>query len=157
MKASSWLGYSLIPAALAIGALYWLSFGQGLHYFQRELAQEKRRAEIVNATPLPTAPLEIRLDERRDASLVIERAEIDGSALWVYLKNIGQQKKRFIQIHWKLIAPDGTVVKAGANYASLRGGPDELEPGERAEVKLNVDADPRATVLRLRTSDFDDR
>lgn len=142
-----------IPAVLALAALWWLAFGQGLHYFRRALSQEKRHAEIVGAVVLPKEPLKITISDRRDAAVRIDRAEIDGGDLWIYYKNFGSSTSSSIQFTWKLYAPDGTVVKSQWGYASIHGydnAPDQLDPGERGELHLKIPPDARAVRIDLR-------
>lgn len=141
-----------IPAVLALGALWWLAFGEGLHYFRRELSQEKRHAEAVGAGVLPKNPIEIKIIENRVASVRVDRAEIDGGDLWVYYKNFGQSRKEYIRYQWRLIAPDGTIVQSQEGYPSIyskTSSPDSLMPGQRAEMRLKITADPRAVILEI--------
>lgn len=145
--------YFAIPAVLAVAAIWWLAFGQGLHYFLRAVSQEKRHAEIVGAAIPPQDPLQIRISDPRDAPVRVDRAEIDGGDLYIYYKNFGRSRAGSIRYTWKLIAPDGTVVKSQQGYPSIYGeghSPDELDPGERAELHLKIDSDPRAVILDIR-------
>jgi len=144
--------YFAIPAVLALAAIWWLSFGQGLHYFRRALSQEKRHAEIVGAAVLPKAAMKIKIVDARDAAVRIDRAEIDGGDLWVYYKNVGHSRASDIGLTWRLIAPDGTVVKAHSGYVMIyseNNAPDSLEPGERGEAHYDIPSDPRAVTLEL--------
>lgn len=144
-----------IPAVLALAGIWWLAFGEGVHYFRRALSQEKRHAEIVGAAVLPKAPIKITLSDRRDAAVKIDRAEIDGGDLWIYYRNLGQSRVTYIQFTWRLIAPDGTVIKADDGYieiSSNNSAPGSLEPGERGEARLKIESDPRAVTLDVRMS-----
>jgi hypothetical protein len=47
IKGVSTFFYWSIPAVLALAAIWWLAFGEGLHMFNRQLAQEKRSAVAV--------------------------------------------------------------------------------------------------------------
>lgn len=78
IKGLSQFFYFAIPAVLALAAIWWLVFGQGLHYFRRELSQEKRHSEIVGAIVLPKAPMNIKISDSRDAAVRVDRAEIEG-------------------------------------------------------------------------------
>lgn len=145
--------YAAIPAVLALAAIWWLAFGQGLHYFRRALSQEKRHAEIVGAAILPKTPLKIRISDTRDAAVQIDRAEIDGGDLWIYYKNTGDFKKGSIRFTWKQISPDGTVVSSLSGFADVYGenrAADSLDPGERGELHLKIEPDPRAVILDIR-------
>jgi len=149
--------YFAIPAVLAIAAIWWLAFGEGLHYFRRTLSQEKRHAEIVGAAILPKEPLKIHLTEGRGQVLRIERAEIDGDDLWIYYRNTGNSSVQLIRYRWKLIAPDGTVVKSEDNYVSIHSenkAPDALDAGERGEAHIKIESDPRAVTLDLSLSHY---
>jgi hypothetical protein len=146
-----------IPAVLALAALWWLAFAEGAHSFRRLLSQEKRHAEIVGAAKLPKAPMKITVKNSRDESLEIDRAEIDGKDLWIYYKNVGPGSVRAIQLEWRLIAPDGTVLKAEKGHVSIyseNDAPDALDAGERGEAKYKLPSDPRAVSLDLRLSHY---
>lgn len=151
IKGLSTFFYFAIPLVLAVAAVWWLMFADGLHIFLRTVSQEKRHAEIVGATTLPKAPIKIVIDDYRDAPIVVARAEIDGSDLWIYYKNVGQSTVSGIEYNWRLIAPDGTVIKAQSSYISVyaRNAPDSLNPGERGEAKLSIPSDPRAVTLQV--------
>jgi hypothetical protein len=144
-----------IPAVLALAALWWLAFGQGVHYFRRELSQEARHNEIVGAKVLPKSPIQIHLSNHRDSPLIIDRAEIDGGDLWVYYKNTGQSNVSGLRLRWQLIAPDETILKASEGYIHIyseNDAPDELGPGQRGEAKYKLPSDPRAVKLDLKLS-----
>jgi hypothetical protein len=150
--------YFAIPAVLGLAAIYWLAFGEGLHYFRRVLSQEKRHAEIVGARILPREPMKITIHHQLGESLTVDRAEIDGGDLWVYYKNTGASGVRGIQLTWRIVAPDGTVIKAGdRQYVSVyskNDAPDELDAGERGEAHFKIPSDPRAVTLDLRMSHY---
>jgi len=142
-----------IPAVLGLAAIWWLVFGQELHYFSRALSQEKRHAEIVGASPLPKEVMKIVLKNQRDSPLRIERAEIDGGDLWVYYKNDGNGTLEYIRLKWELIAPDGTIVKAQDGYVEVyseNDAPGSLEPTQKGEAHYKIPSDPRAVSLVLR-------
>lgn len=143
--------YFAIPAVLGLAALYWLAFGQGLHYFQRTLSQESRAAEWVGAKIKPRAPMKIEMVNQPDARVRIDHATFDGGDLWIYYYS--ELGASYIQFNWKEIAPDGTVVAAKENgYPSVYGegqSPNELAAGERAELHLKINSDPRAVSIRL--------
>lgn len=137
--------YFAIPAVLALAAIWWLAFGEGLHYFRRALSQERRRAEAVGALPNPKTPIEIKILTTRDGAIAIDRAEIDGGDAFVYLTNRSQQSVRWAKLKWSLRAPDGTIIEADDRYIN----PSHFNAGDRTEMKIRIDADPRAAVFQL--------
>lgn len=142
--------YFAIPAVLGLAALYWLSFGEGLHYFNRSLSQENRAAEWVGAKIKPRAPMKIEIQNMPDSQVIIDHASFDGGDLWIYYYS--EHGARYIQFNWKEIAPDGTIVAASDGYPSVYGegkSPDDLAAGERAELHLKIDSDPRAVSIKL--------
>lgn len=144
------LAYAAIPAALAIGALYWLAFGKGLHYFGRELSQEQRAASWVGAMVAPKEPVKIEALNAPDAVVRIDRLQFDGGDLWIYYSASGEAT--FIRYFWKQYAPDGTVVTAGDGYPSIQGegqSPDDLRAGEKAELHLKIKTDPRTVRMTV--------
>jgi len=153
IKGFSTFMYFAIPLVLAIAAVWWLAFGQGLHYFRRGLSQEKRRNEVVGAKILPQEPIKIRLKNLRDDAVQIERADIDGGDLYLYYRNKSHSRSSSIRFEWRLKAPDGTVVAAKDGYMSIyavNNAPDSLEAGELGEAHLTISPDPRAVVLEVR-------
>lgn len=153
-KGISQFFYFAIPAVLVLAAIWWLAFGEGLHYFKRALSQEKRHAEIVGVTKPLKEAVKIVISDTRDAAVRIDRAEIDGGDLWIYYKNFGDSRVDFIEFTYKLISPDGTVVKQESSYIAALAwrskAPGSLDPGERGEAHLKIAADPRAETLNVR-------
>lgn len=138
-----------IPAVLALAAIWWLAFGEGLHYFTRELDQEKRHAIAVGAEVLPKEPIQVKIHTERNASLTVTKAEIDGDKLWAYVSNQGQSTIQYGRLWWNLIAPDGTVVNGGAWYIISLGGPQFIRPGQTAEINTTIKGDPRAVAIEV--------
>ena len=139
------LALAAIPAALALGASGWLGFTMTAHGFQRTLAQEQRRAVYVAAAKPPKAKMMFEI--AATGPVVIERADLDGESLTVYVRNSSNKRQCFQQLLWALKAPDGTQIGADSKYiGDAEGG---LEPGERAEGVVHIDLDRRAVSLRL--------
>jgi hypothetical protein len=126
-----------------------LAFGRGVHSFSRELSQEARHNIVVGAKILPKDAIDIKFAGRPDDVIKITRAEIDGGDVWVWYQNVGQSSMKFIEYHWSLVSPDGTVIKQGGTYASIGDGAQELDPGEKGEVHFSIVSDPRAKTLKL--------
>lgn len=147
-KGFSTLALFFIPAALGIAAIIWFGFYVNAHYFKREMEQEKRHAEIVGAAVIPNKPIETKINNRRNATVIIDRLEIDGSEGWIYYKNIGRSKASFIEITVNAMAPDGTIVGVVQGYADgpFHGAID-LGPDQRAEGRFTIPTDPRTSVL----------
>jgi hypothetical protein len=139
----------LCATALILGsgglALNWLRWKITDHNFDRQVSQEERRAEAVQALPLPKEPIGIVIKNKPRFCIQIERAEIDGDRIVVYAKNVCQSDADYFEIHWKPKAPDGTVLKG--NYQNWTKG--KIEAGERFEFIHRFDADPRAVVVEL--------
>jgi hypothetical protein len=150
LKGLSTFALFAIPAVLGLAALYWLAFGKGVHYFRRELSQEVRHNEVVGAKILPKEAIDIQFAGQRDDAIKITRAEIDGKDVWVWYQNVGQSRLQFIEFHWSLVSPDGTVIKQAWNYANVFDGAQDLDPGEKGEVHFPIASDPRAKTLKLR-------
>lgn len=142
------LALAAIPAALAIGASGWLGFTITAHGFQRTLAQEQRRAVYVAAPTPPKAKMAFDISSR--GAVVIERADLDGRDLTVYLRNRSHVHQCFQQVHWALRAPDGTMIGGESKY--IGDGEGGMEPGEKAEGQLHITEDPRAVAIRLSVS-----
>jgi hypothetical protein len=141
-----------IPLVLAVGATAWLTFFDGAHQLQRAWSQEKRHAEFVGAPRPIKAPLKIIAEPARDARVIVDHAEINGGDLWIYYKNVSASRVASIRFNWKEASPDGTVVAFGEGYPSIYGeshSPDELDPGERAELHLKIKSDPRAATMTI--------
>ena len=139
------------PAALALGASGWLGFVITAHGLERIVAQEKRRAIYVAAEKPPNATLKI--EDQSSGAVRVDRADVDGRTLTVYLRNRSHERQCFQALNWALRAPDGTLIAAGHEYiGDAEGG---LMPGDRAEGVVEIKDDPRAVVLRLTTSSQD--
>ena len=150
----SQLAYFAIPAVLGLAAIYWLAFGQGVHYFRRQLSQEARHNEVVGAKILPKNAIDIQFAGRPDAAVKITRAEIDGGDVWLWYQNVGQGRAMFIKFTWSLLSPDGTVIKQDSVYARTYDGAQELDPEEKGEVHFPIVSDPRAKTLKISVGKF---
>jgi hypothetical protein len=152
-KGVSTFFYFAIPAVLALAALWWLAFGQGLHFFVRQISQEQRAATAVGADPLPKESMKITISDPRDAAVRVEKVEIDGGDLWVYYKNFGATRASYIKLLWRLVGPDGTVLKSREGYVDIysrNSAAGSLEPGERGEAQFKIPSDPRSVRLDVR-------
>lgn len=68
---------SLVPWALGVGALVWLSVYIGVHTFYHEIQQEQRAATYIGAAERPKSKIKIEVKEV-DCSRVT-RADLDGT------------------------------------------------------------------------------
>jgi hypothetical protein len=137
-----------IPALLAVAAILWLSFGEEIHVFNRSVSQEKRHAEAVGAATLPTAPYSIVIKNKPRECRVIDRAEIDGTDLWVYWhKNCSGTEFRegSDTIRWSLVSPNNTIIASGFEYTHV-----DPAIGQQAEFHTEIRADPRAVAIELK-------
>lgn len=152
MTAAKILAIALVPAALGVGALYWLSFGEGIHRFDRTIAednrsvaQEKRHNEVVHAVPLPVAL--INLTYRQNRAFEIRRMEINGNDLYIYIKNKTRICQDYVKLAWQQIAPDGTVI--GSNETYLVAEQPGIQPGQSQEGHVVIEPDQRTVTIAL--------
>lgn len=151
IRGGSTLAFALVPWALGIGAVVWLTAFSGARELSHALGQEKRAAVAVGAATLPTAPYQLELDNHW--AVKIERATWDGEDLWLYVRNSGSTQVGDIKLDAEQISPDGTVIQSIDEYAKIYAenkGPDSLDPGQRGEMHFKLMADRRTKVLRLR-------
>lgn len=145
------LALAWIPYALGLGACVWLGFFMTAHGWFNQLSQEHRRAIYVGAEQRPTSKLKIQTPN--EGMLKISRVDLDGSTASIYFTNAGTTKAWSIRIHWQLISPNGTLLSSGKKFASNNGGPDEMRPGDKAEVVLQgytgIELDNRADSIRF--------
>lgn len=146
MKAVSIAVLCTIPAVLGLGGLYWLTFAKDAHSFSRQLGRERRDAFAVHAVPLPERT--IKIIGRTTAGLKIESADQDGSRLVAYVRNTGHLCIPYVQLHFKEIAPDGTVIASSSNFQDdVTAG---LDAGERIELVADgVPEDNRAVTIQV--------
>ena len=119
-----------VPVAIcicAIAAVYWLFFAQDARQFGREVSQENRLASAVGAKPLPVEPLKIEIKENKRGCGVLESIELTDKGFISYIRNRCATRVN-VELHWKQIAPDGTVVNSGWTYAAH-----DLSQNEREE------------------------
>lgn len=138
--------YFAIPAVLALAAIWWLAFGEGLHSFNRQVSQEDRAAQAVGAAPLPKAAINVVIKNKHADCHVIDKAVLDGGDLWIYWHNACSEPVKDSTIAWSSIAPDGTMIKSGWDYTHQ-----DLDGGQKAEYHFSeVDADPRTVTLEVK-------
>lgn len=138
--------FILLFVGAAIGCSIWLGFFRDAHDLNKQLTQEDRHAEIVGAKPLPKAPIEIVIKNKRSECRVIDRAELNDSELWVYYHNGCPSTTTGDTIHWTGISPDGTVIVSGWTFTRS-----DLDAGQRAEFHTtDIKADPRMVKLEVK-------
>lgn len=145
-KTTSAIKIAIIPILLALAASCWLFFVSDLHIFRRTIQQENRHAEIVGAKPLPVAPIIIEIKHPKQYCASVDRAEIDGTDLWIYWHNGCRAPFSFVKLIVKARAPDGTIVASIDPYVVAG---EEIEPGEAREFHSAIPADPRAVTLQI--------
>jgi|SRR5579872_302977 len=143
------LKIAVLPAILAIGALYWLFFVEDSHKYGRELSQEGRRAEAVGAKPLPKSEIKITIKRNSRTCLVVDLAQVDGDQVYVIVRNTCPGFMRYAELHWKSKSPDGTVI--AHDYTNQFGS--GLESGERCEVRARMVQDPRVSEVIFEISE----
>jgi hypothetical protein len=143
-----------IPAVLGLGAAMWLGVWIDAHHFRHELSQEDRAASYVGAGVRPTDKIKIVI---RDESCVhVTRADLDGADLLIYTENHCGRSIAFMEWHWQLLSPDGTVIKG--NWYNTGNCAAPISNGDKAECHVDVTdysgtVDDRASTLRVWTSD----
>jgi hypothetical protein len=138
---------SLIPWALGIGAITWLSVWVGVHEYRREINQENRAATYVGASERPSSKLVIEV-KSKDCS-VITRADANGDELIIYALNGCHKSLDYLAWHWQGLSPDGTVIAQHYTNAATCSVP--VYPGDKAECKLTISTDDRIKTLRIWT------
>jgi hypothetical protein len=147
IRGFSQAAFFLIPVLLGFAALLWLSFGVGCHDFKQQIGLENRRAEAVGASPNPTEPLKIVINNKKGECRVIDKADLDGSELTVYwhrdcIDHVGVPSST---IRWMLLSPDGTIVQSNFNFTHI-----EPAVGQKAEFRMGIETDSRASVLEVK-------
>lgn len=145
MRASSILMLAAVPATLALGASYWLLFAENTHTFSRQLNRESRDALAVHASPEPKAKIKI---VARSSYLRVEDADQYGSRLVAYIRNTGHTCVPYVMFHFKMLAPDGTVIASNSEYQDDTSG--GLSPGQRIQMSFDdVSEDNRAVSIEV--------
>lgn len=139
-----------IPAVLGLAGIYWLAVTRGVVEVRRGFIMNSRHNEIVGAKVLPRGAVQIVLTNADAHGPVIERADIYGSQLTVWVRNDGEVSRgevgSAITLVWKIIAPNGVLIGSGYDFVSW-GVP--LLPGQVAEFKTSIYADSRMERLEL--------
>ena len=148
------LSLSLIPAALAVGACYWLFFARNVHEFKRALKQEERAAVAVGAYPPPQEPIKIELKGKRSSCIVIESASIDGESLTGVLRNACSVPVAFVKVQYRTFSSAGVMLRSYSYWVTGR---EELPAKTRAEFNMQIDADRRIERLEVSGSWYEDR
>lgn len=144
-----------IPAVLGLAAIYWLFFVRGVIDVRRGMVMDSRHNEIVGAAKLPRGAVQMVIAGGIPNGPVIERAEIYGANLTVWVRNDGDKPwgaryPRSIKIIWKAMSPDGTVIASDDRFCGY--GVD-ISPMQVAEFKFSIEADKRMERLELSLSD----
>ena len=136
---------ALVPWALGIGALAWLSVYIGVHTFYHEKLQEDRAAQWTGAEQRPAGKIAVEI--RPVDCLHIKHADIDGDELSLYAQNDCHQSITYNEWHWQQISPDGTITHEGyangATCATLN------DAGDKGECKLTLEDDDRVKKIRV--------
>lgn len=139
-----------IPAALGLAAIYWLIFVRGFMEVRRGIVMDSRHNEIVGAKSIPRGAIQMAIVDVKPDGPVIERAEIVGSDLTVWVRNDGQRTVQgvidAVEVEWKAIAPDGTIVSSGHGYCNFGV---SLKPQQKSECSFSIEADRRMKRLEV--------
>lgn len=141
-----------IPAVLGIGASIWLGFVMASHDWLNTLSQEQRRAIYVGAAHRPKGKLKI--ETPNEGCVHIDRVDLDGSTAALYFHSNCTGELRAPGFQWQLISPDGTLLSSEWWYASMLGGPQSLNHGDKGEVVFEgwmhgIKTDDRAATVRF--------
>lgn len=129
-----------IPCVLGLAAATWLGVVVSDHDFSRQTSQEHRAADAVGEKTLPKAPLKIEIRNDPHRCVKVEDAHFDGDDLWVYTRRLCGSSQDYTEMHWREVAADGTVVRAGWT----NNGFDDMDIGQRTEYKpYDFQIDPR--------------
>jgi hypothetical protein len=107
-----------------------------------DLRQQLTLAQRMNNRVGVVEPLKnpVTLTIRQPDCYRIERAFIDGDQLTAYITNHCTDTPNYAQLHWEVVAPDGTIIQHGyENYKVPK-----LSPGETGEISVELPSDPRA-------------
>lgn len=135
---------ALIPWALAIGAMTWLGAWIAFHEWQRE-ERQAQRASVYVASPEPQKA-KIKITPLSRSCLRVERADLDGDDLLLYgsaPKGCSNGYSDYTEWHWQLLSPDGTILHQGFTNEV------DLHEGTKAEMKMKIENDDRATELQV--------
>lgn len=141
--------FLLLFIGCAVGCAIWLGFFRDTHQFGRELSQEEREAKAVGALPLPSSPIKISIQNKKNDCHVIESAELEGKDLLVYWRNACAETLEHTTIRVNALAPDGTLLTSSWTYISDPG------PNQRVETKYQMrysweEPDPRISVIQVK-------
>jgi hypothetical protein len=142
------LMFAAIPAALAGAAILWLTAVTGVIDLTSELRQERRAAERVGIVVMPTSPIKVTI--REATCLKSAGTYLDGDTLTIYPVNKCTHSLEYpSQFIYRLLAPDGTVIKTEENYI----GSNQFDAGEKREFSVKVREDARTVEMSVQLKD----
>jgi hypothetical protein len=143
------LMFSVIPAAIAGAAILWLIAITGVIDLTSQLRQERRAAERVGIVVMPKVPIKLTINE--DTCVKVDKSFLDGSTLTFYVVNHCHYGMEYVKDTYRIIAPDGTVIKSDFEFLTSTG--DVLQPNERREVTRTITMDDRTVEINLQLHD----
>lgn len=135
-----WFFFALIPGAIAGAALMWLAFATGVVDWTKAQRIEGRMDARVGVHGELVAPVDLII--KPGGCMKITRAFLDSGKLTTYTRNDCHERVDYWEIHWNLVAPDGTILHNG--YTNLGG---VLHAGEERELVVAVDEDDRTAKI----------
>jgi hypothetical protein len=138
---------SLIPWALGIGALAWLSVFISVRTYRHETRVEERAAIYVGAKKPPKSKLMIEtpmITDGHHLSLEVTLVDADGDSIVIHAQNRSGNLS-YVLWHWQQISPDGTVIEDQEDNSC----PVPARKGETAECKGRLTIDDRTAKLRV--------
>jgi hypothetical protein len=135
---------SLVPWALAIGAMSWLGLWISVHQYRSEVEQERRRAVYVGAEERPKD--KIKIEARKVDCLTVERADVDGGSLTMYGRaDRTCSEAWYTAWHWQELSPDRTLIHEGYTNSC----PDLRKAGDKSECRMKIEVDDRTAYLTV--------
>ena len=141
------IGYfflAAIPFVLGLAAIVWFSVWITGHNFNRQVTEEHRAADAVGEKVLPKGPMKITIRNNPRECVKVEDVHFEGDDLWVYSRRTCGNAGSYVELHWREITADGTVVKTGYTNHDFN----DMDTGQRTEYKpYGFEVDPRAVEL----------
>lgn len=117
-RASTIVSVAAVPAILALGGLWWLTFGERVHTDIRHGAQEDRAALAVKAERRPQNKIKVFVSDAQTSQFQIDTIDQDGGNITFYVRNVSHKCIPFVEAHYQSQAPDGTIVASDHEYQS---------------------------------------
>lgn len=141
---TGWLVMGYIPVVVGVAAITW---AMAVHYWMgvgREHRADQRSLHSVGLSDPPKATIKLILHS--SPCLVDGRGRIDGTDVWLYIRNQCGHSLDLPNYRYRVEAHDGTVIESGVYAFS---GDKSFGEGERREQKLTINADDRTETVEF--------